>query len=69
MTTNQPQADTAPLLNVTVGDGKYTVIMERYGQTHALRYGEPWRCISGDNLILSLAMEVERLRELLARKA
>lgn len=48
-------------LNVTVGDGKYTVQMHDDGVLVALRYGQPWRECIGDNLILALASEVESL--------
>jgi hypothetical protein len=43
--------------------GEYTVIQEPDGRLHALRHGQPWREMLGDNLVLSLAQEVERLRE------
>lgn len=52
----------ADRLNVTVGDGKYTVVQPENGGAYALRYGEPWRDCCGDNLILELAYEVEDLR-------
>lgn len=46
----------------------YTVVFEADRRLHALRHGQPWRDCVGDNLILCLAMEVERLRgELAAR--
>jgi predicted HAD superfamily Cof-like phosphohydrolase len=49
-------------LNVTVYDGKYTVIQDEQGRTRALRYGEEWRDCIGDGLILALAQEVDILR-------
>lgn len=52
-----------PLLNVSVGDGKYTVAQFTNGALHALRYGEPWRDCCGDKLIYALAAEVEALRK------
>jgi hypothetical protein len=51
------------LLNVTVYDGKYTVIQEARGGMRALRYGEEWRDLTGDGLVLALAQEVDALRE------
>lgn len=42
--------------------GKYTVIQTKKGALHALRNGEEWRDCVGDNLILSMAQEIERLR-------
>jgi hypothetical protein len=49
-------------MNVTLEDGKYTVIQNPNGSLEALRYGEKWRDCTGDKLILSLAQEVENLR-------
>jgi hypothetical protein len=54
-------------LLVEVADGKYTVKTTRRGLV-ALRYGESWRDCTGDNLIYSLAAEVDRLRSLMAEK-
>ena len=54
----------ATSLRVTINNGKYIVVQTPEG-THALRYSEPWRDTTGDGLILSLAQEVETLRELL----
>lgn len=54
------------LLNVTVADGKYTVIQRADGSTTALRYGEAWPAYDGKqvgNLALALAYEVQALRE------
>ena len=54
-------------------DGKYTVINHN-GKLTALRYGEPWaRDLTGDNLIYSMLVEVNRLKQekkqlLLSRK-
>lgn len=53
---------TQPLLSITLADGKYTVIQYDDGRLCALRYGEPWRDLTGDKLVLALAQEVERLR-------
>lgn len=55
-----------PLLSVTVAGGKYTVIQDERGHLKALRYGEPWRDLVGDNLVLALAQEVQELREAIA---
>jgi len=50
-------------LNVTVGEGKYTVQQDETGRLSALRYGEPWRDCCGDGLIYMLAAEVQELRD------
>jgi hypothetical protein len=54
------------LLNITVADGKYTLIQTGQGQLKALRHGEEWRDLTGDNLILALGQEIEQLRNDLA---
>jgi hypothetical protein len=51
------------LLSVTTDDGKYTVVMPEEGGLHALRYGERWRECVGDNLILTLAQNLEAARD------
>jgi hypothetical protein len=45
-------------------DGKYTVVneLESGGGFHALRYGEEWRSLAGDNLVLAMYEEIERLQ-------
>lgn len=50
-------------MNVSICDGKYTVIQDEKGGLKALRYGEEWRDCCGDNLIYNLAYEVSKLRE------
>lgn len=58
------------VLNVTVGDGKYTIIQHTTGSMSFLRRGEPWPAANRDfahvGLILVLAQEVRELREQLA---
>ena len=51
------------LLDVSLENGKYTIIQSQKGKVYALRYGEPWRDCCGDGLILSLAQEVETLQK------
>lgn len=53
-------------LNVSVDNGKYTVIMEADGRLHALRHGEPWQDLTGNNLVYFLAAELEAARKRLA---
>ena len=45
-------------------DGKYTVVneLEEGGGFRALRYGEEWRNLVGDNLVLAMAYEIEELK-------
>jgi hypothetical protein len=47
---------------IDVADGKYTVVYDN-GQMSALRHGEPWRDINGDNLVYWLAVELRQARE------
>ncbi len=46
-------------VDVKVGD--YQVIQNEDGSLVARRHGLPWRCLTGDNLILCLAMRIEEL--------
>lgn len=50
-------------INVTAGDGKYTVRKTVSGGLHALRYGEPWRDLCGDKLVYQLAAELQEARQ------
>ncbi len=50
-------------LNITVYDGKYTVIQETDGSLRSLRYGKEWRDCTGDGLMLALTQEVDTLRK------
>lgn len=45
--------------------GKYTVINElnEGGKFKALRYGEDWRSLAGDNLVLAMFYRIESLTE------
>jgi len=38
----------------TLDGGKYTVVQHSDGRLEALRYGETWRDLTGDNLFLAL---------------
>lgn len=58
----QENTQKGDLLRVTVADGKYTVVQSAKGELYALRYNEIWRSCVGDNLILALAYEVDKLR-------
>jgi len=54
-------------LNVSICDGKYTVIQEPTGETRVLRYGEEWRDVTGDNVIGGLAWELQESRKRIKR--
>lgn len=51
------------MVKVTVADGKYTIAQDKDGRLSALRYGEMWRDLIGDNMVLAMAYEIEALRE------
>lgn len=55
-----------PMLRISVDGGKYAVIQDAGGRLHATRYGEPWRDLVGDNLVLCLAQELKAAREHIA---
>ena len=48
-------------LRVTIEGGKYTVVQTEIGGLVALRYGEDWRDLTGDNLVFCLACRVDEL--------
>jgi len=50
------------VLKVPVGHNKYTVVFDSEGNLSALRYGEKWRDCIGDGLILTLAQDLDDLR-------
>lgn len=43
-------------------DGKYTVIYDE-GHFKALRYGQPWRDLTGDNLVYAMLVKAIQLKE------
>lgn len=49
---------------IELDNGKYTVVNElnNGGDLYALRHGETWRNLNGDNLVLAMFHEIERLR-------
>jgi hypothetical protein len=50
------------MTRIDLEGGKYTVIYDN-GRLSALRYGEPWRDLTGDGLVLALVHEIERRME------
>lgn len=53
---------------IDVCDGKYTVIMDMdSGRAQCLRYGEKWRDLTGDKMVLALFDTIIDLREQLAK--
>lgn len=51
-------------------NGKYTVVSEDgTGKQYALRHGEPWRDLTGDNLIYWMMVEIRVLHDALSKAA
>lgn len=47
---------------IELDDGKYTVVLHEDYTFEALRYGEPWRDLTGDGMIFSMFLEIRLLR-------
>lgn len=60
------------LLNISVDNGKYTIIQREDGSGEIFRYGEPWMSplcnVEGSKMILAMAYELEKLHNDLHRK-
>ena len=53
-------------IEIKLDDGKYTYILND-NEHKALRHGEEWRDLTGDNLVLNMGFEIESLRTQLAK--
>lgn len=51
---------------ITLCDGKYVVQHDNGMNFKALRYGEEWRSLTGDGLVLAMAQRITELETLLA---
>lgn len=51
------------MTKIELAGGKYTVIHDNGRGLRALRYGEEWRNLVGDNLVMAMAQEIEELQE------
>lgn len=60
----QHQADAASVrpaeTQIELNGGKYTYVFDQ-GKQYALRYGEPWRDLTGDNLVYWMAAKIQEL--------
>lgn len=53
-----------PTMMHSVADGKYTIIFHQAtGKFECLRYGEPWRELTGDGMVLAMLQEIDFLKE------
>lgn len=50
-------------IDIELADGKYRVVMGDDYYLKALRYGEHWRDLVGDNLVYNMACEIQQLRQ------
>jgi hypothetical protein len=48
---------------ITFADGKYTILIKQTGGLECLRYGEPWRDLTGDGMVYSLACALSEARD------
>lgn len=55
------------MIKVSICDGKYTIIQDASGRTNVLRYGESWRDVTGDNVVLGAAYEIDKLQSRIKR--
>lgn len=53
---------------IDLDGGKYTVINDN-GKLSALRHGQPWQDLSGNNLVYWMMVEIEQLRARLNSEA
>ena len=57
------------LRKLTLNDGKYTIQWSNDFKVYeCLRYNEPWRDLTGDNLILALIQEINDLQEAIRKR-
>ena len=52
---------------IEVCGGKYTIIFYPDGKMEALRYGEAWRDLTGDGMVLAMMHEIQDLKEKIQR--
>ncbi len=48
---------------IVIADGKYTIHHENGTNLRCLRYGQHWRDLVGDGMVLAMAQEIESLRD------
>lgn len=53
------------MTRIDLRGGKYTVQHNNGANLKALRYGEEWRDLTGDGLVLALVQKIEELEECL----
>ena len=52
--------------SISLDDGKYEIIFDqndRVSEFYALRYGEEWRSLTGDNMVLCMFQRIKDLEE------
>lgn len=58
---SNPPNSQPPTTSIDLDDGKYTIQHENGANLRCLRYGQPWRDLTGDKMVLAMADEIERL--------
>jgi len=51
------------MFEIELEGGKYRVVLDSDGYLSADRYGEAWRDLTGDKLILALCQRIRELEE------
>ena len=55
-------------MKTVLADGKYTVIFEEEtGAMRAERYGQPWRDLTGDGMVLAMLQKIDELHNIIDR--
>lgn len=54
------------LINLSLENGKYTVHEPEIGRLEVLRYGVPWRDLTGDNLFYNLVYDLNEANIIIA---
>jgi hypothetical protein len=55
------------VLQVSISGGKYIIEQNSSGALRCLRYGEPWRDLTGDGMVCAMAHRIELLESELRR--
>lgn len=56
------------MYKLKLDNGKYTVILSDDCSTFkALRYGEPWQELAGNNLVLHLVLRIQELEKIVSQ--
>lgn len=51
------------MTKIELENGKYTILHDNGNNLRALRYGEEWRSLTGDGMVLAMAHKIESQQE------